>query len=247
MTTTVPLFHCKSLETSLDFYRAAGFTVTYEQREPYPYASVQQEVGGQGTTELHLANLRVYGAKEGMGAMLVFVPEVAPLHRAMVDGLRARYGRVPVMGLPRITRLRPGHTRFKLFDPAGNMLIYINTNEPDADYSYDATLSRLAQALDNANFLRDTYANDKAAARVLDVALQRAATVDLNAGGMAALDRARVLAGRAELAVAMGERALAELLRQELQRIKLSAADRARYEEELGAAERLERWLVEPL
>jgi hypothetical protein len=123
------------------------------------------------------------------------------------------------------------------------LLIYINTNEPDADYEqYDPTMSGFAQALDSAVFLRDTYANDKAAARALDVALQRDATADV-AGE--AVDRARVLAARAEIAVAMGEIEVAETMRQELQQIELIVADQARYAEELNASERLTRWLVD--
>jgi hypothetical protein len=54
------------------------------------------------------------------------------------------------------------------------VLLYINRNEPEMDYSwYEKERSSLAAAIDNAAFLRDTYANDEAAARVLDKALAR--------------------------------------------------------------------------
>jgi hypothetical protein len=101
----------------------------------------------------------------------------------------------------------------------------------------------MGAALDNANFLRDTYANDKAAARALDVALQRGAMADVTGE---AVDRARVLAARAEIAVALGEIEVAETMRQALQRIQQSAADQERYQEELTAADTLERWLISP-
>lgn len=143
------------------------------------------------------------------------------------------------MGLPRITRLtRDGH-RFRMFDPSGNMIVYIDRSEPEADYGASAgTTSPLLDVLENAVFLRDVYANDAAAARVLDKALAR---VD----EASAIDRARALAARAELAVAMREPDAAARSRRQLTDIPLSVEDRRLYDEELKAADVLERWLGE--
>ena len=233
MSNTVPLFPCKSLDTTLEFYRALGFEVTHAQSEPYLYGAVRW-----GEVNIHFAGLRVYGAKDSFGASLVFVPDVAPVHHAFAANLRAHYGRVPTAGCPRITRLRREHTRFKIFDPAGNMLIVINQSEPETDYSaYDQTMSELARALDNAVFLRDTYSNDKGAARALDVALARVRDAT-------PLERALALAARAEIAVAMGDMERAQSARQELAQIALPDEERARYREDLQAADELERWIV---
>lgn len=65
--------------------------------------------------------------------------------------------------------------------------------------------------------LRDTYADDKAAASVLDLVLTRHKTAD-------PVERARALAMRAELAG-----------------IALTKEERDRWAEELGAADRLEK------
>jgi hypothetical protein len=232
MENTITLLQCKSLDATLEFYQALGFEVTHDQREPYLYGAVRQ-----GGVDLHFANLRVYGAKESIGACLVFVTKVETYHKAFADGLRRKYGKVPTAGLPRITRFRAEHTRFKVFDPSGNLLIYIDRDEPEAEYGgYDEAKSELARAIENALFLRDTYANDKGAARALDVALKRSETTD-------PLARALALATRAELAVAMGDSEYANALRLELQQIALSDENRERFRDELQAADELERWI----
>jgi len=234
METTIPLFPCVSLDETLDFYQTLGFEVIFQQKDPYMYGAVR--LGG---FDLHFSRLTMYGAKKAFGACLVFLPEVGPYHRTFADGLRVKYGQVPTAGFPRITRLRRDHTRFKVFDPSGNMVIYINRDEPDAVYGWsEENLSELAQALENAVFLRDTYANDRSAAKVLDVALARYESAD-------PVDRARALAARAELAVAMGDAERAQAVRLELQQIPLSDEDRERFRYELQAADDLERWLTQ--
>jgi hypothetical protein len=232
--TTIPLLPCESRGETLEFYQALGFAITYHQEDPYPYGVVSR-----GGIQLHFSRLSVYGAKKAFGAYLVFVADVAPYHRAFADGLREKYGRVPTAGLPRISRLRAGHTRFKVFDPSGNMVILINRDEPEPDYEkgYDG-LSEMEQAIENAVFLRDTYANDTAAANLLDNALKRYET-------SAPLDRARALAVRAELALALGEAERSRAIQSELAQLPLSEEDRQRYREELEAAETLERWLTQ--
>jgi hypothetical protein len=231
---TIPLLPCTALGETLDFYRTLGFEVTHEQTEPYLYGAVRR-----GGVELHFARLNVYGAKNAFGASLVFVDELAVHHRAFADALRREHGKVPTAGLPRITRLRRDQSRFKIFDPSGNLLIYIDRQEAEGSYGSfgDAASSALVAALENAAFLRDTYANDAAAAKVLDTALQRHPSA-------APIDRARALASRAELAVAMGDTEAARALRRELRGISLSTEDQERFRSELESADALERWLT---
>lgn len=225
MEKVIPLLYCKSLDAMLEFYQVLGFEVTYRQDWPYVYAAVSR-----GGVMLHFAR------RAKPAACLVFVPDVHPLYRTFADALRSHYGQIPTAGQPRITRLRPEQTRFSLFDPSGSSLLYINQNEPDPDYSESSgEQSPLMQALENAIFLRDTYTDDKGAARVLDLVLKRNPSAD-------GIERARVLAARAELAVAMGDLALAETLQAELRQMALSESDRARYTDELDAAARLAAW-----
>jgi hypothetical protein len=228
----IPLFPCDSLNEMLDFYQVLGFEVLYQQEDPYLYAAIRR-----GGVDLHFSKLTTWHTKNAV--CLIFVPQVAPYHREFADALRVKYGKVPTAGLPRITRLRPGQFRFHVFDPSGNVLLYITREEPEMDYTWYMTKrSRLASAIDNATFLRDTYVNDKAAAQVLDKALGQKQAVD-------PVERARALAMRAELAVAMGDAERASALRLELRLISLSDEDRHRFRHELQAADDLERWLTQ--
>ncbi|MBX3013706.1 MAG: hypothetical protein KF832_19450 [Caldilineaceae bacterium] len=231
--TIIPLLPCTSYTETVAFYRALGFTITHAQEQPYLYLAVSR-----GGIHLHFTgSLGVYQAKNPFGACLVFVPDVNPVHQAFADGLRRAYGKVPTAKLPRLSRPQLDQTRFKLFDPTGNVLIFINDDEPEITYgAFDESRSAAEKALDKASFLRDTYANDKAAARVLDLALAR---------DKAALssDRARLLAARAELAVAMGEEDRAAAIQHELQEIALSGAERAQFQHELEAAATVARWI----
>jgi hypothetical protein len=59
-----------------------------------------------------------------------------------------------------------------------------------------------------------------------------------------ALDRARVSASRAELAVALEDSARAEESRHELRHIELTIEDRQHCQDELQAADRLEQWIM---
>lgn len=229
MESLIPLFAAKSLDEVTAFYRALGFEVPYQQETPYLYAAVQR-----GQIGIHFTN-KTHGA-----ACLVHVSKVDGYHRAFADGLREAYGRVPLAETPRLTRLRPSQTRFSVYDPAGNTLTFINIDEPDIDYDAynDSTLSPLMQALENVQFLRDTYHDDPAAAKFLDKKLKQLTDA-------APIERARALAARAELAVAMGESARLAEVRAELGQLSLTDDERARHHDELTAADHLERWAVE--
>jgi len=180
-------------------------------------------------------------------ACLVMVSRIEPHHRAFSEGLRARYGRVPTAGLPRITRLRAGLDLFGLFDPAGNWLIFLQPpEEGDGAWvtDYPAGQSALRTALDMAALFRDYKGNDDSvAAKILDVALARDGKA---AAAAPPLDRALVLAARAEIAVALGEAERANALRAELCSVRLSDAEREECRIELEAADELERWAVGP-
>jgi catechol 2,3-dioxygenase-like lactoylglutathione lyase family enzyme len=54
--TMIPLLPCKALEETLDYYRALGFEVTYQQKDPYLYGAVQR-----GAIQLHFSTLTTFG------------------------------------------------------------------------------------------------------------------------------------------------------------------------------------------
>ena len=230
--TTIPCLPCVSMAESLDFYRALLFEVTYQQKAPNEYAVVRQ-----GGCEIHLFGLKGLKAENGYSTCCVIVSEVEPVHRAFSDALRQKYRKLPIAGYPRITRFKAGQTRFTVTDPSGNSIIFAKRTAHEGDSgSSRAALTGLPKAIDTAAKLRDESGDDESAAKVLDVALDRYR-------GAPALDRARALAARAELAVALGETERLRALREELQQVPISDEDREKYRHEFEAAELLESGL----
>ncbi|MDI3287035.1 hypothetical protein [Polyangium sp. 15x6] len=232
--TTIPLLPCVSPDETLAFYRALGFETTYEMTRPYLYLALRFR-----GFELHFGKgpKGLDPKEESSGGCLVLVDAVEPYHRTFTEALRAKYGKVLARGRPRITRFRPGQSRFSLIDPSGNNIIFIQRGEPDLEYGGSKALSGLAKTIDNARILRDFKNDDKGAARVLDVALAK------YGAGAPVEDRVRAMAARMELAIALDDAASGQALREQLKALPLSEEERDRLSEELKAAERLSEWL----
>ncbi|WP_280384909.1 glyoxalase [Nocardia wallacei] len=215
--TSIPLLWSGDLPVTLDFYRALGYTVTDEQTRPYTYAVVTRD-----GYEVHFGPTPkdAGSAEEAHVGCLVLIDDAAGWHREFSEGLRERYGRVPGRGTPRITRFRPGQTRFTVVDPAGNSIIYIEHDEPDIEYGGSRDLEGLARVLDNARILRDFKGNDEMAVTVLEVGLRRFART------ATPLERGRALAMLADLHETTGDSARAAERRGELAALELSRADR---------------------
>ncbi|MFX0577228.1 glyoxalase [Nocardia nepalensis] len=234
--TAVPVLWSGDLKDTLDFYRALGYTVTHEQTRPYAYGAVEANgcaihfAAAPAGTEL---------PAEQVGC-LIMLDDVADRHRAFTAALRKRYGKIPAKGCPRITRFRPGQSRFSVIDPVGNTIIYIQRDEPeDLEYGGSRELDGLARVLDNARILRDFKNDDATAIRVLEVGLGRFGAT------ASTVDKARALAALAELAIATGDFERAAKLRSELGAVTLSEGERAVVAAEWRAASDLTNWLAE--
>ncbi|WP_153537648.1 VOC family protein [Actinomadura macrotermitis] len=231
--TTVPLLPCVSVEESLAFYKALGFEVTAEQSKPYIYLALRWS-----GFELRFgpAPEGLDPAREASGACLVMVDAVAPYHAAFVAAMRRVYGKVLNTGLPRITRYRPGASRFTLFDPSGNSVVFVQRDEPEElDYGGSKELAGLARVLDNVRILREFKNDDLQAFRALKSGVRRHGPV------APAAERAIALCHLAELATILGEPAGPWLT--ELRGLELTHDDRARIEAELGHLADLQEWL----
>ncbi|KGN34174.1 glyoxalase [Knoellia sinensis KCTC 19936] len=169
--TTVPILGCRDVDETVEFYEALGFHTTHRQVRPYPYVAVT----GHGF-DLHFSRVPS-GAdpeNEDVGACLVLVDDVAGSHAALSASKRTAFGKVLAKGRPRITRYRPGASRFTLVDPSGNSLIFIQSDVEEAvDYRGAAGLTGVAKALDNARVLRDFKLDDRAALRAITSGLRR--------------------------------------------------------------------------
>ncbi|WBB68458.1 glyoxalase [Micromonospora sp. WMMD812] len=237
--TTVPLLHCVSAEETLAFWRSLGFTVTYEQTRPYVYLAVEWS-----GFALHYggAPAGLDPAAENTGGCLVMVDAVAPYHAAFTEAMRRNHGKVLAKGRPRITRYRPGASRFSIVDPSGNTIIFIQRDEPEElDYGGSKRLEGLSRVLDNARILREFKTDDRAAFRALNSGLRR------HGDTATPLEQAHALAGLIELSGALAEPERIPDWGARLQQLRLTAQEREQVRSAVADPTALEPWLPEAL
>lgn len=225
----VPLLPCASIDDMQTFYSALGFQRTYRQARPDPYLAMSLD-----DIELHFFGMPDFDPANSYGSCIL--PDTASLHRAFSDGLRAAYGKVPLSGIPRMTRPRPrknaeGLSGFTVIDPGGNW-IRIFPAKAKASPASSAGTGKLARALENAVVLADSHGEAAQAAKILDCALTR--TTDASAA-----ERVEALAYRAELAITLQDPTRAAGVLAELRDIPLTSEDRERLGETLAAVDEL--------
>ncbi|MFE9582879.1 glyoxalase [Nocardia sp. NPDC006044] len=232
---SIPQLWGGDLPATLDFYRTLGYTVTREMTRPYTYGEVRRD-----GYELHFGPTpKDLSAEQAYISCLVKVDELADWHAEFSAALRARYGRVPARGLPRITRFRPGQTRFTVVDPVGNSVIYLQHDIPKLKYGGAQELSGLPRAIDNARNYREFKNDDEVATRILETALRRHGPAATH------IDRARALSILAEIASAAGNSDRVTELIAEIGTLHLTAADRTAIAAELQTVTDLHHWLTD--
>jgi hypothetical protein len=223
---TIPVLPCISLDETVTFYGALGFEVTHQQTRPNVYLATRR-----GDVNLHFMGMKGLDPDAAYSTCLVIVPEVEQLHETFAAALRGLYGKVPVAGRPRISRMKKGQSRFTVVDAAGNSVVYIRRDAPDDYDEHERPAesdSRLGTALRTAARLRDFRNDDAMAAQVLDAALRRA-----DAG--TPIERARALTARAEVAAAHGDGDRVATCRAAIAELALGADERAAIDAELAA------------
>ncbi len=172
----IPLLPCRALDEVLPFYEALGFEVTQRQERPNAYAATNFR-----DTDVHFFGVAPTDGVKAFGMCLLIVPEVEQLHAEFSEALRRHLGKVPGKGVPRLTRMKPGQTRFTVIDPAGNTIYFIRRGEPDPHEEtrrLTASLTSIGKAMRAAEVLRDFKNDDAAAAKVLRTALAKAKDAD---------------------------------------------------------------------
>ena len=211
---TIPLLPCADVDEVAAFYAVLGFRRTYHQTKPNPYVVVRRE-----DWELHFFGMDGFDPEQSYGSCVVQVPDIGAVHEAFTAGLRARYGKVPVKGIPRMTRPRRRKNSgnlsgFSVVDPGGN---WIRIFPAGATEEEAPARSTLGVAVDNAVVLGDSKGDHAQAAKILDGALARHPE---------APERVEALIYRAELARRAGDDARAEEVLTELRTLPLTDAER---------------------
>lgn len=206
--TTIPLLPSVSLDDSISFWQVLGFEVGLRQKAPNGYAVLHYD-----DFELHLFGLKQLDPETNFSTCLVIVAEVEQLHTLFAGRVKESLGRAPYRGLPRLSRMRPGQTRFTVTDVAGNSVIFVKRGRGDDEEAArykQPDLTPLQRALAIAERERDFKTDDAAAARVLDGLIDRYA-------GDESPDYRRAVKARIELAEVHEDDERADELRRYLQ------------------------------
>ncbi len=225
----IPLLPCRSIDDQLAFYESLGFEVTYRQKAPNMYASVQR-----GAIELHFFVLKGYEPADSYSTCYVLVSDIDRLYVDFRAGLKQSLGRVPTRGIPRIGALRDmsyGVRQFLLTDPGGN-IIRIGRPLEATDHTTPQASSRLEKALAAADLLMYSRGDPETTARVIDSAL-----ADEPDAPDVVVVRAKIL--RAEAAHALGDDGLATQLLDAVAQVALETDARASVADELARADEL--------
>jgi len=226
---TIPILPCRDLDESVGFYEALGFTRTYRQRRPNPYAVVARD-----DIQIHLFGLEDFDPRGSHGNVIVVVPDPDALYASFAAGLRTAYGRLPSAGIPRILRPRKrfGTVRgFSVVDPGGNWLRVSRLGDTE-DEARKERSTGLARVIENAARQGDARGDDRAALDVLETGLLRFA----DAPGV---DRVRALLYRAELAVRLDDPILAHASLAEARATPLTDEERISVDADLAHATEL--------
>ncbi len=185
---TYPCLPCADLDESIAFYAALGFTKTYRQVRPNPYAVVARD-----DIHIHLFGIDGFKPADSYGTAIVVVPDPDSLYREFAAGLRASHGKLPVAGIPRILRPRKKYgtvSGFSVVDPGGNWLRISRIGDTEEDDSAEKA-EGLAQIVYVAARLGDAHGDEALALKTLESGLTRFGEA------AAAVDRARALLYRA--------------------------------------------------
>ncbi|MFB7939287.1 bleomycin resistance protein [Streptomyces sp. NPDC056049] len=228
---TIPILPCRTLQPVLDFYTALGFEVTFQQKSPNPYASVER-----GSLELQFFGVKHHDPAASMSTCYVVTDDVDGLYAAFRAGLKEAYGRIPTRGLPRLGALRDttyGMRQFLLTDPGGNCVRVGQRIREDLRHD-PAPAGTFARALHHAALLADSREDPAAAAKVIDHALapreERPAPVE----------RLRLLVLRADVAGRLGDEATLTTALAEAAAVPLDPEEREAVRDDLVRLEELQ-------
>ncbi|MFG2290728.1 bleomycin resistance protein [Streptomyces sp. NPDC048595] len=227
---TIPILPCRTLQPVLDFYRALGFEVTFQQKSPNPYAVVER-----GGIQLQFFAMRSYDPAGSFSTCYIQTHDVDGLYEAFKAGLKAAYGRLPTRGLPRIGPLKDttyGTRQFLMSDPGGNCL-RIGRQTSEDPHHRPAPKETFARALHHASLLADSREDPAGAAKIID------RTLALEEERPTPVQLLLLLALRADTARRLGDEETAASALREAAAIHLTAEERHSVRDDLIRLEEL--------
>ena len=225
---TYPCLPCSDIDQAIAFYEALGFTRTYRQLKPNPYAVV-----GREEIQIHLFGMPNFNPADSYGTVIIVVPDPDALYQAFATGLRTAYKKLPVEGIPRILRPRKkfGTVRgFSVVDVGGNWLRISKLG--DTEEAAEEKTTGLAGIILVAARLGDAHGDEAKALKTLENGLKRFPDAPM-------LDYARALLYRAELAVRLNDQDLAQSSLSRVLALELGEEERAMIADELAQTSEL--------
>lgn len=226
---TYPILPCPDIDEAIAFYEALGFARTYRQIAPNPCAIVALE-----DIHIHLCGIPGFNPAESYGSAIIVVPDVDAVYQAFAAGLRKAYGKLPVAGFPRILRPRKKYgtvTGFSVVDVGGNWLRLYKLGVNEDDESAGNTTG-LLKRLEVAARLGDAHGDERKALKALADGLRQYTDAP-------AVEIARVMLYRTELAVRLGDAKLARASLSAVVALKLRKAEKEEIAAELAHAREL--------
>ena len=200
MSEPIPVYRVATSISRSRSTNASGSGARIARCGPILYAVVALE-----DMQIHLFGITGFKPANSYGTVIVVVPDPDHLYRGFADGLRKAFGKLPVAGIPRITRPRKryGTVRgFSLVDPGGNWLRISKLGDSEQEASAEKATG-LTRILEVAARLGDSHDDEALALRTLERGLARHADAKL-------IELARAYLYRAELAYRTNNHALAE-------------------------------------
>ncbi|MEU0147945.1 VOC family protein [Streptomyces sp. NPDC006288] len=228
--TCVPILPCRTIPPVLDFYTALGFEITFQQRSPNPYAVVER-----GGIQLQFFGMKRFDPAGSFSTCYVLTDGVDELYESFRAGLKAAYGRVPVIGIPRLGALKDttyGMRQFLMTDPGGNCVRVGQRTGEDLHHS-PAPREAVARALHHASLMAESKDDPATAAKILDRVLESAEETPTPAQIL------ELLTLRAEVAFRLGDERAAASLLERAGSVPLTAGERAAARDALARLETL--------
>jgi hypothetical protein len=218
-----PILPCADIDEAIEFYAALGFEKTYRQVRPNPHAVVARD-----DMHIHLGGIEGFDPELSYASVIIVVPDPDALYASFAAGLREKYGKLPVAGIPRLVRPRKRWGTvygFSVVDVGGNWLRISRIGDQEA--APDATEPGMQRVIEVAARLADAHGDDAAGFRTLDSWLSK----DHEASP---IERARGLLYHAELAFRLGRPSVARDSLDAVGTLDLDAVERASLDEDVA-------------